>query len=168
MTGLHIPVEVLNLIRAVMGIHNRRFNLFVKCSSSPSLHTRYFGTSVRISKLVPKVRKCGSPFSETARMGHGFGFAFANLRKSCANTSGKMTRFAWTFPGANPVVGPVKLPARMRNRSASPLRTASIGVFMAVPCLSLRTLLFIVPRTGIRARDQIWRGVLKCPSQSPR
>ena len=32
MTGLHIPVEVLNLIRAVMGIHNRRFNLFVKCS----------------------------------------------------------------------------------------------------------------------------------------
>jgi len=24
---------MLNLIRAVMGIHNRRFNLFVKCSS---------------------------------------------------------------------------------------------------------------------------------------
>jgi len=24
---------MLNLIRAVMGIHNRRFNLFVKCSN---------------------------------------------------------------------------------------------------------------------------------------
>jgi hypothetical protein len=31
MTGPFVPVGMLNLIRAVMRIHNR-FNLFVKCS----------------------------------------------------------------------------------------------------------------------------------------
>ena len=33
MTGPFVPVGILNPIRAVMGIHNQRFNLFVKCSS---------------------------------------------------------------------------------------------------------------------------------------
>jgi hypothetical protein len=33
MTGLPVPVGTLNLIRAVLGIHHHRFDLFVKCSS---------------------------------------------------------------------------------------------------------------------------------------
>jgi len=32
MTGLPVPVGTLNLIRAVLGIHHHRFDLFVKCS----------------------------------------------------------------------------------------------------------------------------------------
>src|ERR1700674_2548430 len=31
-TGLPVPVRTLNPIRAVLGIHHHRFNLFVKCS----------------------------------------------------------------------------------------------------------------------------------------
>jgi hypothetical protein len=33
MTGPFVPVGILNLIRAVVGIPHHRFNLFVKCSS---------------------------------------------------------------------------------------------------------------------------------------
>ena len=34
MTGPFVPVGILNPIRAVVGIHNHRFNLFVKRSST--------------------------------------------------------------------------------------------------------------------------------------
>jgi hypothetical protein len=37
MTGLPVLVGTLNLIRAVLGIHPHRFDLFVKCSSSGTL-----------------------------------------------------------------------------------------------------------------------------------
>jgi hypothetical protein len=35
-TGPFVPVGILNLIRAVVGIPHHRFNLFVKCSSQPA------------------------------------------------------------------------------------------------------------------------------------
>ena len=44
--------------------------------------------------------KAGSPASETARTGHGFGLAWAKRRKSCARAFGRITRFACTLPGA--------------------------------------------------------------------
>jgi hypothetical protein len=37
MTGPFVPVGMLNPIRAVVGIHNQRFNLFVKCSRTADL-----------------------------------------------------------------------------------------------------------------------------------
>jgi hypothetical protein len=40
MTGLPVPVGTLNLIRAVLGIHHHRFDLFVKCSSKNPLSRR--------------------------------------------------------------------------------------------------------------------------------
>ena len=56
----------------------------------------------------PKLGRRGSPGSETASTGQGFGFAWANRRKSWASALGRMTRFAWTLPGASPAVGPEK------------------------------------------------------------
>src|SRR6266852_5674345 len=40
MTGPFVPVAMLNLIRVVLGIHNQRFNLFVKCSRRGCLTVR--------------------------------------------------------------------------------------------------------------------------------
>jgi hypothetical protein len=40
MTGPFVPVAMLNLIRAVLGIHHHRFNLSVKRSSDGA--QRYF------------------------------------------------------------------------------------------------------------------------------
>jgi hypothetical protein len=41
MTGPFVPVGILNLIRAVVGIPHHRFNLFVKCSSGPPVFSSH-------------------------------------------------------------------------------------------------------------------------------
>src|SRR5215469_1988997 len=76
-----------------------------------------------MSRSSPKFGKKGSPGSETASTGQGFGFAWVKRRKSCASAAGRITRFAWTLPGAKPAVGPEKSPARIRRRSRLPAST---------------------------------------------
>src|SRR5215469_763711 len=76
-----------------------------------------------MSRSSPKFGKKGSPGSETASTGQGLGFAWAKRRKSCESATGRITRFAWTLPGARPAVGPEKSPARIRRRSRLPAST---------------------------------------------
>src|SRR5271166_1301897 len=73
-----------------------------------------------MSRSRPSVGKLGSPGSDTPSTGHGFGFAWANRKKSFASAFGRMTRLACTLPGASPDVGPVNAPDRMRSRSVRP------------------------------------------------
>ena len=77
-----------------------------------------------MSRSSPKLGRRGSPGSETASTGQGFGFAWANRRKSWASACGRMTRLAWTLPGASPAVGPQRSRDRIRARSRLPASTA--------------------------------------------
>jgi len=77
MTGPFVPVGILNPIRAVVGIHNQRFNLFVKRSSADINVNLKIGKAVKFSARIYHVpggrpfdshriteqprRKCGSP-----------------------------------------------------------------------------------------------------------
>src|SRR5215831_11795519 len=76
-----------------------------------------------MSRSSPRPGRRGSPASETARTGHGFGFAWAKRKKSWASALGRITRFAWTLPGASPAVGPAKSRERIRSRSRLPAST---------------------------------------------
>jgi hypothetical protein len=51
MTGPFVPVRILNLIRAFVGIPHHRFNLFVKCSSAyEQLRFRLANAASRFAK----------------------------------------------------------------------------------------------------------------------
>jgi hypothetical protein len=47
MTGLLVPVGILNPIRAVLGIHHHRFNLFVKRSSGRIVQSEAGGAGTK-------------------------------------------------------------------------------------------------------------------------
>src|SRR6516162_7931556 len=76
-----------------------------------------------MSRSAPKPGRRGSPGSETASTGQGFGLAWAKRRKSWASACGRTTRLACTLPGAKPAVVPEKSPDRMRRRSRTPAAT---------------------------------------------
>src|SRR5258708_3861479 len=48
MTGPFVPVAMLNLIRAVLGIHHHRFNLSVKRSSPSGPNEELFGGAPKL------------------------------------------------------------------------------------------------------------------------
>jgi hypothetical protein len=72
MTGLPVPGGTLNPIRAVLGIHHHRFDLFVKCSSTSSLSffIRSFTQGFRFGLET-------SPMRYVGRQGPGIAFGEA-------------------------------------------------------------------------------------------
>src|SRR6266446_10214751 len=86
-----------------------------------------------MSRSSPRLGRRGSPASETASTGQGFGLACAKRKKSWASAFGRMTRWAWTLPGASPGVLPVKSPARIRSRSRVPAATPRSSASFITP-----------------------------------
>src|SRR5271165_4443624 len=106
-----------------------------------------------MSRSSPSDGKFGSPGSETAKTGQGFGLACAKRRKSCARAFGKMTKLACTFPAARPAVGALNSPARIRRRSR-------------VPASMLRSVVALIARS--RSRSKILPPIGDCRQKSGR
>mmetsp|Transcript_7594 Transcript_7594/g.18558 ORF Transcript_7594/g.18558 Transcript_7594/m.18558 type:complete len:201 (+) Transcript_7594:936-1538(+) len=79
-------------------------------SSFPFIQMRYLGRSVRKSAPGATMDGSGEPTSVTSSRGHARELRRQKVANSRANSFGKMTKLAWTKPGARPDVLPLKPP----------------------------------------------------------